>query len=159
MASQKETFTARSRQAAPSFVCAIGDELGNIHRQARIPTRDPVSTLAAVQGFLRAGSQMVGGIAAIGIGCYVVAPGLPWPSRYSRGFGAGHGRSVLRPKPISFRDRSCNFYSTGPFPPPNSREISCAASTTRPTVFPRPIANERSSRKVRSRRRRRCRTE
>jgi len=29
-----------------------------------------------VQGFLRAGSQMVGGIAAIGIGCYVVAPGL-----------------------------------------------------------------------------------
>jgi fructokinase len=68
--SAQKNFYGAVEAGGTKFVCAIGDEMGNIHSQTRIPTRDPVSTLAAVQGFLRAGSTVVGRIAAIGIGCF-----------------------------------------------------------------------------------------
>jgi len=68
--SAQKNFYGAIEAGGTKFVCAIGDEMGNIHSQTRIPTRDPVSTLADVQGFLRAGSKVVGRIAAIGIGCF-----------------------------------------------------------------------------------------
>jgi fructokinase len=68
--SVQRQFYGAVEAGGTKFVCAIGDELGHIHSQLRIATGDPVSTLTAVRGFLRAGSQGVGRLSAIGVGCF-----------------------------------------------------------------------------------------
>jgi len=52
------------------FVCAIGDESGAVHAQARLPTEDPASTLAAVCEFLREGARRTGAFTAIGVASF-----------------------------------------------------------------------------------------
>jgi fructokinase len=52
------------------FVCAIGNDRGDILAQERFPTADPASTLAATQAFLRQRSQPLGTLAAIGIASF-----------------------------------------------------------------------------------------
>jgi fructokinase len=52
------------------FVVAIGDERGQILARERFATADPLSTLAAVESFLRQRSQAVGKLAAIGIASF-----------------------------------------------------------------------------------------
>jgi fructokinase len=52
------------------FVCAIADERGTLHAEARFPTADPGSTLAAVCRFLVERSRAIGPLSAIGIGCF-----------------------------------------------------------------------------------------
>jgi fructokinase len=52
------------------FVCAIGDERGQILAQQRFPTADPNSTLAAAQAFLGQGVRDFGALAAIGIASF-----------------------------------------------------------------------------------------
>ena len=52
------------------FVCAIGDESGEIRAQQRFPTADPISTLAAMTGFLRARGRELGQLTAIGVACF-----------------------------------------------------------------------------------------
>ncbi len=51
------------------FVCAICDQSGTIHAEARFHTADPVATLARVRDFIRNGR---GGVAlrAIGVACF-----------------------------------------------------------------------------------------
>jgi fructokinase len=52
------------------FICAIGDELGNLMAQQRIATTDPISTLTAVHGFFRQKARESTPLAAIGVGCF-----------------------------------------------------------------------------------------
>jgi fructokinase len=52
------------------FVCAIGDANGTIRAEARVPTTDAVSTLAAVRDFFDAQRRALGTFSAIGIGCF-----------------------------------------------------------------------------------------
>src|ERR1700730_6158790 len=52
------------------FVCAIGNDRGDILAQERFPTTDPTSTLAATQAFLRQRSQPLGTLAAIGVASF-----------------------------------------------------------------------------------------
>jgi fructokinase len=52
------------------FVCAIADEHGVLHAEARFPTADPASTLAAVAGFLVERSRAIGRLSGIGVGCF-----------------------------------------------------------------------------------------
>lgn len=52
------------------FVCAIADERGILRAEARFPTADPASTLAAVSRFLIEGSRAIGPLSGIGIGCF-----------------------------------------------------------------------------------------
>jgi fructokinase len=52
------------------FVCAIGDESGKIHAEARFPTIDAHSTLAAVGDFLDAQRRARGRMTAIGVACF-----------------------------------------------------------------------------------------
>jgi fructokinase len=52
------------------FVCAIGDERGQILAQQRFPTTDPISTLAAAQAFLQQGVRDFGALAAIGVASF-----------------------------------------------------------------------------------------
>jgi fructokinase len=52
------------------FVCAIGDQSGKIHAEARIPTIDAGSTLAAVRDFLDAQQRACGRLTAIGVACF-----------------------------------------------------------------------------------------
>jgi fructokinase len=52
------------------FVCAIGDVNGTIHAESRFPTRDAVSTLAAVRDFLAERSGALGALSAIGVGSF-----------------------------------------------------------------------------------------
>ena len=52
------------------FVCAIGNDRGEILAQERFPTTDPTSTLAATQAFLRQRSQGLGALAAIGVSSF-----------------------------------------------------------------------------------------
>jgi len=52
------------------FVCAIGDNEGHIHHEENFPTRDPASTLAQVQSFLRRGRARFGELQAIGVACF-----------------------------------------------------------------------------------------
>jgi fructokinase len=52
------------------FVCAIADECGTLLAEARFPTADPVSTLAAVCRFLAERSRAIGPLSAIGLGCF-----------------------------------------------------------------------------------------
>jgi fructokinase len=52
------------------FVVAIGDDRGQILARERFATADPLSTLAAVESFLRQRSQAVGKLAAIGIASF-----------------------------------------------------------------------------------------
>jgi fructokinase len=49
------------------FVCAIGDESGSIHAEARFPTLAPEATLATVCDFLKSGAVPV---SAIGVACF-----------------------------------------------------------------------------------------
>jgi fructokinase len=52
------------------FVCAIGDEAGRLHAQARFPTSDPDSTLAQMLRFLREASNTFGAPAALGVASF-----------------------------------------------------------------------------------------
>jgi fructokinase len=52
------------------FVCALANERGEILDQRRFPTADPSSTLAVMHGFLHAGAQAHGPLAAIGVACF-----------------------------------------------------------------------------------------
>jgi fructokinase len=52
------------------FVCAVADESGTIHAQARFATRDPASTLAVACDFLHEASQTFGTLAAIGVASF-----------------------------------------------------------------------------------------
>ncbi len=52
------------------FVCAIADERGVLHAEARFPTADPASTLAGVSRFLIESSRAIGPLSGIGIGCF-----------------------------------------------------------------------------------------
>lgn len=52
------------------FVCAIGNDRGDILEQERFPTADPISTLAATQAFLRQRSRALGPLAAIGVASF-----------------------------------------------------------------------------------------
>ena len=52
------------------FICAIGDEHGNIVAQERYPTADPISTLAAMHGFLREQGGDPRPLTAIGVACF-----------------------------------------------------------------------------------------
>jgi fructokinase len=52
------------------FVCAIGDDRGQILAQQRFLTTDPISTLAAAQAFLRQGVRDFGAFAAIGVASF-----------------------------------------------------------------------------------------
>jgi fructokinase len=52
------------------FVCAIGNDRGEILAQERFPTTDPISTLAATQSFLRQRSRALGTLAAIGVASF-----------------------------------------------------------------------------------------
>jgi fructokinase len=49
------------------FVCAIGDERGELHAEARFPTAGPEETLAKVRDFLNGGGTAP---AAIGVACF-----------------------------------------------------------------------------------------
>jgi fructokinase len=66
----KRNFYGAVEAGGTKFVCAIGDDLGNIHCEGRFPTADPVSTLADVRGFLRNRSAEFGTLAAIGVGSF-----------------------------------------------------------------------------------------
>jgi len=52
------------------FVCAIGDDSGQILAQQRFPTTDPSSTLAAAQAFMQQGVRDFGALAAIGVASF-----------------------------------------------------------------------------------------
>jgi fructokinase len=52
------------------FICAIGDEHGNILAQERFPTTDPVSTLAALHTFFRQQGEDPRPLSAIGVACF-----------------------------------------------------------------------------------------
>jgi fructokinase len=52
------------------FVCAIGDERGEILALERFPTTDPVATLAAAHAFLRNHSRPSSLLAAIGVASF-----------------------------------------------------------------------------------------
>jgi fructokinase len=52
------------------FVCAIGDDRGQILAQQRFPTTDPASTLATAQAFLQQGVRDFGALAAIGVASF-----------------------------------------------------------------------------------------
>ena len=52
------------------FVCAIGDERGNVIAQVRFPTMDPRSTLAAMHAFLRQEDAAPKPLAAIGVASF-----------------------------------------------------------------------------------------
>ncbi len=51
------------------FVCAIGNDRGEILAQERFPTGDPPPTLAEMHGFLQRGRSL-GALAAIGIASF-----------------------------------------------------------------------------------------
>jgi fructokinase len=51
------------------FVCAIGNDRGEILAQERFPTGEPESTLASMHAFLRRGRSL-GELAAIGVACF-----------------------------------------------------------------------------------------
>jgi fructokinase len=72
------------------FVCAIGDDRGQILAQQRFPTTDPVSTLAAAQAFLAQGVRDFGALAAIGVASF-------GPVELDKG-SARHGFIGLTPK-------------------------------------------------------------
>jgi fructokinase len=52
------------------FVCAIGNDRGDILAQERFPTTDPTSTLAATRDFLRQRGGAPGTLAAIGVASF-----------------------------------------------------------------------------------------
>jgi fructokinase len=52
------------------FVCAIGNERGDILAEERFPTAEPISTLTATQSFLRQRSEALGTLAAIGVASF-----------------------------------------------------------------------------------------
>jgi fructokinase len=52
------------------FVCAIAEEDGTLLAEARIPTADPGSTLAAMLEFLKDGSHRHGELHAVGVACF-----------------------------------------------------------------------------------------
>jgi fructokinase len=52
------------------FVCAIGDERGEILALERFPTTDPAATLAAAHAFLRTHGRLAGSLAAIGVASF-----------------------------------------------------------------------------------------
>ncbi|HEV7612167.1 MAG TPA: ROK family protein [Steroidobacteraceae bacterium] len=52
------------------FVCAIGNDRGEILAQERFPTTDPLATLANVHAFLRHGGRSLGTLAAIGVASF-----------------------------------------------------------------------------------------
>ena len=52
------------------FVCAIGNDRGDILAQERFPTADPVSTLALTHAFLRDQGRRLGSLAAIGVASF-----------------------------------------------------------------------------------------
>jgi len=52
------------------FICAIGDERGNIITQERFPTTDPISTLAALHTFLRDQGGKQRPLTGIGVACF-----------------------------------------------------------------------------------------
>ncbi len=52
------------------FVCAIGDASGRLQSEERVPTTDPVNTLAAVMASLRRQGAASGTLAAIGVGAF-----------------------------------------------------------------------------------------
>jgi fructokinase len=64
------------------FVCAIGNDRGEILAQARFPTTDPLSTLANVHAFLRHGARSLGTLAAIGVACFGTVELDPSSPRY-----------------------------------------------------------------------------
>jgi fructokinase len=52
------------------FVCAIGDEHGQVLAELRFPTTDPASTLAAVRDFFGERRGAFGALSAIGVGSF-----------------------------------------------------------------------------------------
>jgi fructokinase len=52
------------------FVCAIGDESGNVLREEQFPTQDSASTLARMRLFLRRGSEEFGALSGVGVGSF-----------------------------------------------------------------------------------------
>jgi fructokinase len=52
------------------FVCAIGNDRGEILAHERFPTTDPAATLAATQAFLQQRGRALGTLAAIGIASF-----------------------------------------------------------------------------------------
>jgi fructokinase len=52
------------------FVCAVGNDRGEILAQERFPTTDPASTLAMARAFLRRQGQSFGTLAAIGVASF-----------------------------------------------------------------------------------------
>ena len=52
------------------FVCAIGNDRGDILAQERFPTADPVSTLALTHAFLKDHGRRLGSLAAIGVASF-----------------------------------------------------------------------------------------
>src|SRR5579871_16543 len=66
----RRSFYGVVEAGGTKFVCAIGDDRGSILVQARFPTTDPASTLAAVRSFFRSRSEEFGPLAAIGVGSF-----------------------------------------------------------------------------------------
>jgi fructokinase len=52
------------------FVCAVGDEGGNLLAEARFPTADPASTLSRVREFFVEHSRALGALNAIGVASF-----------------------------------------------------------------------------------------
>jgi fructokinase len=62
------------------FICAIGDENGDILEQTRIETRDPATTLTEVCRYFGAAGRQFGNLTALGVGAFGpldLKPGSP----------------------------------------------------------------------------------
>lgn len=69
MSSESRLFGA-IEAGGTKFVCAIGDEQGTLHAEARFATADPVSTLAMVRAFLQQQSRALGSLSSIGVASF-----------------------------------------------------------------------------------------
>jgi fructokinase len=67
---RESRFYGAIEAGGTKFNCAIADEQGKIHAQARFPTQDPASTLHRVCEFLHDGARGLGALAAIGVGSF-----------------------------------------------------------------------------------------
>jgi fructokinase len=65
-----QRFFGAVEAGGTKFVCAVGDDRGNILAQERFPTTDPASTLTAACAFLRQHAGDMSPLAAIGVASF-----------------------------------------------------------------------------------------
>lgn len=70
MAEAKQAIYGALEAGGTKFVCAIGNAQGTLFEEARLPTRDPASTLQATCEFFRAGFARHGAPAALGVASF-----------------------------------------------------------------------------------------